>query len=153
MKLTNRGKFLIQGGYFLADGVPTTFYCALIDSGSTAPSIDTNTMSQLTEVSAGNGYTSGGVAVPRQTGGGASVVQDNTANTSTLTLADIAVAEASGGTIPSTGTALYAVLTTDEATVADRQIIAYTSLGSARSCPDGKIFKLTDHQIIFEEPT
>lgn len=137
--------------FFLAEDAPTTFYCALLSSASAVPTVDTNTMADVTEITAANGYTSGGVAVPRAEGGGATATEDDTNNRATFLFRDIGFT-ADGGAIPSTSTVRYAVITTDEGTVANRQIIAVIDIGDWESCPDGKVLTLSGFTIRINEP-
>ena len=61
---TNRGKFLILQGVFRNTGLPTNYFVALATSATTPLSTHT-TFSSLTEIAAGNGYTSGGVSLTK----------------------------------------------------------------------------------------
>src|SRR5579884_1142345 len=126
---TNRGKFLVLSNVFAAGAGPATFYVALVDA-SAAPSATTNTLSQLSEVPAGNGYTAGGTAVARSSVGFPTLTEDDTNNLLLLTMQDVAFT-ASGGNLPTSGNgARYAVLLDDNATVGNRQVIAYWDLGA-----------------------
>jgi hypothetical protein len=58
---TNKGLYRVLEAVFNGGTLPTSFYLALVTS-AVAPDADTNTLSQLTEIAAGNGYTSGGIA-------------------------------------------------------------------------------------------
>ena len=62
MALTNRGKYNFLAWLFRGVTPPTNFYVALVTS-ATAPTADTNTFSELTEIAAGNGYTTGGYSL------------------------------------------------------------------------------------------
>ena len=64
MAVTNRGKFLLLQEFFRNPTEFTTLYIALITS-AVAPTVDTNTFSELTEIAAGNGYTAGGISLSR----------------------------------------------------------------------------------------
>ena len=117
--------------YLAGVAAPATFYMALV-TDSVVPDADTNTMSDLDEIPAGNGYTSGGLAVARNTTDWDTRTEDDTGNTGLAQTKDLTWT-ASGGNLPPSGTgARYAVLTTDEAAVADRQIVAWFNLGSNR---------------------
>lgn len=55
---------------------------------------------------------------------------------------------ASGGSIPSSGSgARYAVLTDDNATVGNREVLAYWDLTSDRTVSDGQTLTLQDLEI------
>jgi len=148
--ITNRGKFLIKNSYFRAQNTPTNFYVALVDA-SVAPGPDTNTLSQLGEVPAGNGYTAGGIQLSRNTTDFDTLTENDTDDRGELKLKDL-VWTASGGNLPASGTgARYAVLTTDEGTVGSRQVIAYWDLGSNRVVSDTQTLTLVDCELRFTE--
>src|SRR4029434_11346309 len=64
MAWTNKGAFRMAE-IALANGAePTALYLALVTS-ATAPTVDTNTKSELTEIANGNGYTTGGISLTR----------------------------------------------------------------------------------------
>lgn len=122
---------------------PTTFYLALVTS-ATAPTKTTNTLSQLTEIAAGTGYTSGGVAVARSAVGFDVL---NEADPVVLQLADV-VYTASGGSIPNSGGgARYAVLTDDNGTVGSREVWAFFDLASDRTVSDGQSLTIEDAEL------
>jgi len=148
--ITNRGKFLIKNSYFRAQNTPTNLYVALVDA-SVAPGPDTNTLSQLGEVPAGNGYTAGGIQLNRNTTDFDTLTENDTDDRGELKLKDL-VWTASGGNLPASGAgARYAVLTTDEATVGDRQVIAYWDLVSNRVVSDTQTLTLVDCELRFTE--
>lgn len=131
--VTNRGKYLHQRWVYGGLALPTNFYLALV---KTTPNADTNVMSDLTQVATGNGYTTGGYQLTPGATDFPTIAEDDTADTGTTTIKDI-VWTASGGTLPSDGNgATYAVLTDDNATVANRQVIAFWSLGGTRVVSD-----------------
>lgn len=122
--VTNRGKKLILELAFRNSGISSQFYVALITSGTT-PTVDINTFSELTEIAAGNGYTSGGIAVARNSTDFDTLTEDDTNDWATALIKDL-VWTASGGPIPSSGSSpSYWVLLTDEVTVGNRQVIAW----------------------------
>lgn len=132
MAFTNRGAKLLFDTYFRAASAPSTLYLALC-TNSTPPTVDSKTMADVSQIATGNGYSDGGQAVARNTTDFDSLVEDDTDNQAELQLKDFSWT-AAGGSIPASGSgARWAVLTTDEATVANRQIIAYWDLGSDRS--------------------
>lgn len=151
MAITNRGKYLLLSYVFNGATIPTNFYMALVDN-SVVPTVDTNTLSELSEVPSGNGYTSGGEALSPNATDFPSLTEDDTGDQASVGIKDV-VWTASGGTLPASGTgARYAVLLTDETTVGDRQVIAYFDLGSDRQVSDTQTLTLTGAELQATEP-
>lgn len=100
-----------------------------------APSLANTVKADITEITAGNGYTAGGltatVASSAQSGGTYSL----TLNTATLT--------ASGGTV---GPFRYWVLYND--TAAGDELIGYADYGSSYTLPDTQSFPITGATVI-----
>lgn len=134
----------------MAETIPTNFYVALVTS-ATAPTADINTLSELTEITAGNGYTSGGYSL---TPGGTDFdvwTEDDANDRGLVQIKDITWT-ASGGPIPLSGNgARYAVLTDDNVTVGSREIYAYWDLTSDRSVSDGQDLTLQDCELRINE--
>lgn len=146
MLWTNRGKFLTSSWAFRNATRPTNFYVALVTS-AVAPTADTNTLSELTEIAAGNGYTAGGYQLTPGNTDFDSLVENDTNDRSELQLKDI-VWTAAGGSIPASGGgARYAVLLTDEATVGNRQVICAWDLVSDRSVSSGQPLTLQNCEL------
>jgi len=147
---TNRGKYSVLDWAFRGATIPTNFYVALVTS-ATAPTADTNTLSQLTEITAGNGYTTGGFSL---TPGGTdfdTLTEDDTTDKGILQIKDVAWT-ASGGNIPASGNgARYAVLTDDNGTVGSRIIIAFWDLTSDRTVSDTQTLTLIDLELDLTE--
>lgn len=121
--LTARGCYLLLSYVFRGAAVPTNYYMMLFTS-ATAPTSATNTAGQLTAIANGNGYTDG-YALSRGVTDFPTAVTDDATDQVTLTVKTV-YWTASGGSIPSSGNgAYYAALTTDEVTVANRQIIGW----------------------------
>ena len=97
---------------------------------NTAPVATNSVKADLTEISAGNGYTAGG-----NSAGVSSSSQ--TSGTYKLVLADPATWTASGGTI---GPFRYAVLYND--TAASDDLIGWWDYGSSVTLADGETFKV-----------
>lgn len=143
MPWTNRGVYLMLGVFFRAATPPTTFYM-ILHTSAIAPDQDRNVVSDMTQIAAGNGYTSGGLAVARSAAGFDVYTEDDTNNRALVQCADISWT-ASGGPIPVSGSgARYASLTDDNATVANRQIIGTLDLVSDRSVSSGQTMTLQD---------
>lgn len=146
MALTNRGAFRIPQWVFQGVAIPTNFYVALVTS-ATAPTVDTNTLSQLTQVAAGNGYTTGGISLSRNTTDFDSLVEDDTDDQSELQIRDV-VWTAAGGDLPGSGSgARYAVLTDDNATVGSREVLMWWDLGSDRIISDTQTLTLQNLEL------
>jgi hypothetical protein len=146
---TNRGKYLIAKEFFHAADAMATFFVALVKS---SPDADTDTLGQLTEVALGNGYAEGGLEVERSVTGFDTITEEDTPDRAFAQIKDLTWTSGSAGTLPSDGVgATYAVLTTDEVTPADRQVVAYFDLGGARVVSAGQTLKLIDCELRLNE--
>jgi hypothetical protein len=127
---------------------PESLYVALVTD---SPDYSTSTFDELTEIAAGNGYTSGGKEVEP----GDITVSKETAYTE-LELPIIQWI-ADGGAIPSSGDgALYAVLLTDEVTVSDRRVWGYGQLSGEITITNGQALELGNPDTIrirIQEPS
>ena len=143
---TNRGKFNVFGHFFRNVAAPTDFR-AMLCTSIAAPTADTDTFAALTEIAAGNGYTSGGITLARSAVGFDVLTENDTNDRGELQLADL-VWTASGGPIPSSGNgARYLVLTDDNVTINSREVLCYWDLTSDRSVTDGQALTLADFEI------
>lgn len=132
---TNKGKYRMLECYFRDVANPTALYAALVTD---TPDADDNTFADLTEIAAGNGYTAGGMSLTPGATDFDVIAEDDANDRATLQIKDL-VWTASGGPIPSSGSgALYLIITDNNATQADREILAFFSLGSARTVSDGQ---------------
>jgi hypothetical protein len=148
--MTNKGKTRILNGWFRAQSIPTNIYIALVTSATT-PTADTNLMSDLTEIAAGNGYTSGGYSLSRNTTDFDTLTEEDTGDYGMVQVKDVSWT-ASGGSLPASGSgARYAVMTDDNATVANREVIAYFDLSSDRSVSSGQTLTLQNLEIRIAE--
>ena len=151
MLWTNRGKFLMLDWVFHAQALPTNLYVALV-TAAVAPTVDTNTLGQLTEIAVGNGYTTGGYQLTPGATDFDVMTEDDTGDKALVQIKDI-VWTASGGPIPDSGDdARYAILTDDNGTVGNRQVIAAWDLISCRSVSDGHPITLQDCELQTVEP-
>lgn len=147
---TNKGKVRVMNGFFRATNIPTNLYVALVTS-ATAPTADTNTFSDLTEIAAGNGYTAGGFQLNRNATDFDTLSEDDTNDRGDLQIKDVAWT-ASGGPIPSSGDgARYAILTDDDATQANREVIAFWDLSSDRTVSSGQTLTLQNLELRLTE--
>ncbi len=144
--VTNRGKALLFDYVFRGVALPANFYVALITSAA-APTVDTNTFSELTEIAAGNGYTTGGYSLTKNTTDFDTLTEDDTADKAILKIKDV-VWTASGGAIPASGSgARYAILTDYHATMGSRQVMAWWDLTSDRTVSSGQPLTLQDCEL------
>jgi hypothetical protein len=148
--VTNRGKKLILEYFTGRTARPTNFYLAMLTAAS-APTADSNVISDHTQIATGNGYTDGGYQLtPGSTDFDASSESD-AADTALIQLKDISWT-ASGGNVPASGGgARYAVMTTDEATVANRQVICWWDLVADRTISTGQTLTLQNLEIDLTE--
>ena len=151
MSWTNKGKYAILNSYFRATGTPTNFYIALATS-AVAPTVDTNTFGQLTEIATGNGYTTGGYQLTRNATDFDAINEDDTGNSGSIQIKDVTWT-ASGGSIPDTGNgARYALLTDDNGTVGSREVYAFWDLGADRQVSDTQVLTLQNLELRLQEP-
>jgi len=146
---TNRGKYACMALWTrTTEPVTTTFYMALVKS---TPDADDNTMADLTEIITGSSYVSGGTAIARNATDFDVLTEDDTGDRAYAQIKDIAWT-ASGGQLPLDGNgATYAVITDDDATVANRDVYHYGSLGSARVVSDGQTLTIQDFELDLTE--
>lgn len=148
--VTNKGKYRLLGYAFRGDTIPTNFYLALVTS-ATAPQQDINTFSELTEIAAGNGYTAGGYQLTPGATDFDTWTEDDTNDLALIQLKDITWS-ASGGPIPASGSgARHAVLLDDNATPANREVLAWFDLVSDRSVSDGQDLTLQNCEFSLEQ--
>lgn len=149
MSFTNRGMYRMLESMFQGASPPASFYVALVTD---TPNVQTVTFSQLTEIGAGNGYTSGGYQVARSIVGFDAAAQDNTNARAYAQAADI-IWTANGGPIPASGPdATYMVLLDDNVTVANREVWAFASIAQG-AITNGANLTLTDLELILEQPS
>lgn len=147
---TNAHKADIFRQLYQRTALPTNYYIALVTS-DTAPSADTDTLGGLTQIPAGNGYTAGGFQLTPNATDFDFVEEDDVNDWGRIQVKDVEWV-ASGGPMPSTGTAAYAVMTDDNATMGSRKVLHWWSLGGERSVQDGSPFRLINLEIRALEP-
>lgn len=142
---TNKGKW--RNLLFVFNNtIPTNFYLALVTS-AVAPGPDINTFGELTEIAAGNGYTTGGFQLTPNATDFDVAAEDDANNRGTIQIKDI-VWTASGGSIPASGDgARYAVLLDDNVTIADREVLHFWDLTSNKAVSDGQNLTLEDCEL------
>jgi len=132
---TNKLKAEMMALFFRNELEPTTFFVALVTNDN-VPGPDTNTMADLTEITAGNGYVAGGQAIARDNIDFPTFTEDDSADKGVLGLKNLTVT-ASGGPIPSSGNgARYAVLTDDNGTISSRKVYLWFDLLSEKFLSD-----------------
>ena len=147
---TNRGKYLLLEELFRNPTEVTNFYVILFTS-ATAPTADSNTVADHTQIATGNGYTDGGYSLTRNSTDFDVLTEDDTADVGFIQIKDV-VWTATTGSLPSAGGgARYAALTTDEATVSTRQIICWWDLVSDRSVSVGQTLTLQNCELRLTE--
>lgn len=143
---TNKGKYKLLGWGYRGETIPTNFYVALVTS-AVAPTADINTFGELTEIAAGNGYTTGGYQLALNSTDWDVWTEDDANDRGLIQIKDV-VWTASGGSIPDSGDgARYAVLLDDNVTVGSREVYAYWDLTSDRTVSDGQSLTLQDCEL------
>lgn len=146
MTWTNRGAFRLLKQFGHGSALPSEYYLALVQA-TPAPTVDTNLMSDLAEIAAGSGYTSGGVVVNRNVTDFDVISEDDTTNRAIAQLKDY-IFTASGGNIPPSGSGFrYIVLTDNNATVANREVYMFWDLGSVNTILDTQFMPLQDLEL------
>lgn len=147
---TNKGKYKLLGWGLRAETIPTNFYVALFTS-ATAPSADLNTKSELTEIASGNGYTTGGIQLSKNSTDFDVWTEDDTNDRGLIQIRDL-VWTASGGSLPGSGSgARYAVFTDDNGNQGSRECYFYWDLSSDRTVSSGQTLTLQDCEIRINE--
>ena len=140
--VTNRGKYHLLR-QLRAVAAETNYYIAL-GTNTTPPTVDTNTMADVSEIAAGTGYTSGGISLTPGATDFDTYTENDTSDYAFVQLKDI-VWTASGGSIPTSGLgARWAFLTDDNGTVSAREIYVAWDLVSEVSVSDGQTLTLQD---------
>lgn len=144
--ITNRGKYKLLDWVFRGTALPTNFYVALVTSAA-SPTVDTNTLSELTEIAAGNGYTAGGISLTKNSTDFDTLTEDDSGDLGKVQIKDLTWT-ASGGSLPASGNgARWAVLTDDNATQGSRLVLAWWDLVSDRSVSVGQPLTLQDCEL------
>jgi len=152
--VTNRGKLRLLEMVFRQEfdggALPTNFYVALV-TDAVAPTPDINTFSELTEIAAGNGYTTGGYSLTPGAVDFDVLTEDDAEDRGYIQVKDV-VWLAVGGGMPSAGDgARYAVLLDDAGVVADREVLGYWDLDSSLAVSEGQVLTLADLELRLNE--
>lgn len=140
---TNKGKARILNGFFRATSLPTNLFAVLITS-AVVPDADTNTLSELTQIANGNGYTTNGVSLNRNSTDFDVLTEDDANDRALVQIKDL-VWTASSGPLPASGNgASYLVITDDNGTAGSREVIGFFDLVSPRSVSDGQSLTIQD---------
>ena len=143
---TNKGKAHVLGIAFRNATEKTNYYVALVTSATT-PVADINTLSELTEIAVGNGYTAGGYQLTPNSTDFDVLTEDDANDKGLVQIKDISWT-ASGGSIPGSGAgARYAVLTDDNVTVDSREVYVWWDLSSDRTATTGQTMSLQDCEL------
>lgn len=130
--VTNRGRYRMANGFFRNQNVPAHFHLHLCTSAVT-PTVDTNTLSELTQIANGNGYDTAGVDVNRDTTDFDSLSEDDALDKALLQLKDY-IWTATGGSLPASGNgARWLVLCDDNVTVNSRDVLVAWDLASDKT--------------------
>lgn len=148
--LTNRGKKLLLEYAFGRSPRPSYFYVALC-SNAVTPGPQTNTLGDLSQIVSGNGYPDGGYQLAPGSLDFDVSGENDAGGYGFIQLKDL-VWTASGGPLPASGNgARWAVLTDDQAPVAERQVIAYWDLLEDRTLSPGQSLTLKDCEVRITE--
>jgi len=148
--VTNKGKYRLLGLYFVAQTAPTNIYYRL-HTNAVVPGADTNTASQLTQITAGNGYTTGGYQLARNGTDFDVLTEDDTGDQAYVQAKDM-VWTASGGPIPASGDGIsYGAFTDDNVTEGSREIVAYHDLSGPHSVSSGQTFTVQNAEVRLTE--
>ena len=141
--VTNRGAYRLLGYAFRGGTVPTNYYIALA-TNDPPPRVDTNVMSEASQIPAGNGYTSGGQQLTPGATDFDVYTEDDVNDRAFVQIKDITFT-ASGGNLPASGNgARWALLTDDNVTVTSREVFAAFDLVSDRTVSDGQDLTIQD---------
>jgi len=132
---TNKGKAKILRAFFQSESTPTYVYIYLV-TGDDVPDADTNTLSDLTEI------TETGKEVQLQLNTtdfdtSTADTEDDTSNRGVMQIRDVEIA----GAITA---AAYVVLTDSNVVEADREVWAFWFLGSSRSVDGDESLKISN---------
>jgi hypothetical protein len=140
--ITNKGAYNILNCTFRGGTLPTV-YKAMLATSAAAPTADTNTFSELTEVTGGTGYTAGGTSVSKNSTDFDTLTEVDASDWSLIQMKDYAYT-ATGGSISSIR---YFVLADDNVTVGSREVWAAWDLGSTITLTTGQTLTIQNAEL------
>jgi hypothetical protein len=144
--VTNRFKFTNLGVFF-RNAAEDANFTLLLALNSAPPTADTNTFSELAEIAAGNGYTSGGVTVNRDSTDFDTLTEDDGNDRAFIQMKDF-VFTASGGNLPSSGNgARWGILADANATLGSRLVYVGFDFVSDRTVSDGQALTIQNMEL------
>lgn len=146
---TNRGKFNMLSVTLRNTSISGGAFAVFLALAADPPTADDNIKTDVSEIatSPANGYTAGGINVPRSAAGWDVFTEDDTTDRAFHQIVDL-VWTAAGGPIPSSGAgARYACLTDQNATVGSREIWAFWDLASDRTISDTQSLTLQNCEL------
>ena len=148
--ITNKGKYRMLDVFFRGAASPTLFYVALCTSAS-APGASKNVITDMVEIASGNGYSTGGASVARDSTDFDTLTEDDSASRGLIQIKDM-VFTAVGGNLPSSGNgARYAVLLDSNSTASLREVYTFWDLTSDRTVSDTQTLTLQDLELRLNE--
>ena len=151
---TNRGKYRIVAEAFTSGAagfqLSSGYYLHLCTSGN-IPDADTNTLTGLTQIVPGNGYSETGRFVPRSTIGFTGTVEDDTLDFGYVVMQNV-VFTAAGGTLPAGGSGIsFAVLTNTGDVAGNRDVLCYWNLSGQFYVSDAQTFTVQNGRLALTE--
>lgn len=148
--MTNRGAKVLLNIALRADATDTPAQWKLrLCTGAQTPTVDTNLVTELTEIAAGNGYSAGGIVIERSAVGFDLLTEDDILNLAFIQMKD-GIFTATGGPLPASGDpARWGILNNDKATP---EVIFVFDLEGDRVVSSGQPLKVEDAEISFEQP-
>jgi hypothetical protein len=145
MLVTRRGRYRTAQWISGRAALPANYFVALV-TDAVVPADGTVTFGELTEIAAGNGYTSGGMSISLN-----STDFDEESETPTWVRMRNLVWTATGGPLPASGDpAVYAVVLLPNATVADREVFSvHGPFDPGLAVSEDQPLTLTDLQLDF----
>lgn len=154
MPWTNRGLKRLPAAFFRAESQPVSFFVHLITNPM--PTRSTNVMSELTQIANGNGYSTAGVSLSRNSTDFPTIEENDVLNYVMVTVRDL-IWTASGGPIPADQNGARAIILCDDnATVANREVLAWEPFGGPVVVTSGQpltveLLRLLAHTVDPEE--